>query len=80
MDIATKKLRFVQEFLQLNDEELIDKLNQFLKSESKRLIEKRIKPFTEKELNKRIDKAEADSSNNRLVSVHDLKSEINSWK
>jgi hypothetical protein len=38
------------------------------------------KTFTEKELNKRIDKAEAHSSNNRLVSVHDLKSEINSWK
>jgi len=80
MDIATKKLRLVQEFLQLNDEELIDKLNQFLKSERKRLTGKKIKPFTEKELNRRIDKAEADSSNSRLISVHDLKSEINSWK
>jgi hypothetical protein len=80
MDIATKKLRLVQEFLQLNDEELIDKLNQFLKSERKRLTRKKIKPLTEKELNRRIDKAEADSSNSRLVSVHDLKSEINSWK
>jgi len=43
MDIATKKLRFVQEFLQLNDEELIDKLNQFLKSERKRLTGELIK-------------------------------------
>ena len=41
MDIATKKIRLVQEFLQLNDEELIDKLNQFLKSERKSLTKKK---------------------------------------
>lgn len=80
MDILEKKIHFVQEFLQLNDEELIDKLNMFLQSERKSLSMRKLKPLSEEKLNKKIDAAETDSFNERLISVHKLKSEIDLWK
>ena len=63
MDIQTKKLHFVQEFLRLKDESLIDKLNNLLKKERKKKIEKELKPFSVKEFNDLIDSAESDSKN-----------------
>jgi len=79
MNIQTKKLHFVQEFLRLNDESLIDKLNNLLKTERKKKIEKDLKPFSKKEFDDLIDSAESDSKNGRLTSARELKNEIDSW-
>ena len=79
MDIQTKKLHFVQEFLRLKDENLIDKLNKLLKSERKKKFEKELKPLSDKEFNDLIDNAESDSVNGRLTSARNFKKEIDSW-
>jgi hypothetical protein len=79
MDIQTKKLHFVQEFLRLRDENLIDKLNELLKSERKKKLEKELNPFNHKEFNNLIDSAESDSANGKLTSAKELKNEIDSW-
>ena len=79
MDIQTKKLHFVQEFLRLKDETLIDKLNKLLKSERKKKFERELKPLSKKEFNALIDNAESDSENGRLTSARELKNEIDSW-
>lgn len=79
MDIQTKKLHFVQEFLRLKDENLIDKLSDLLRIEKKKKIEKELKPFSQKEFNDLIDSAESDSKNGRLTSARELKNEIDSW-
>ena len=79
MDIQTKKLHFVQEFLRLKDENLIDKLSDLLRMEKKKKIEKELKPFSRKEFNDLIDSAESDSENGRLTSARELKNEIDSW-
>jgi hypothetical protein len=79
MDIQTKKLHFVQEFLRLKDENLIDKLNKLLKSERKKKFKKELKPLSKKEFNGLIDNAESDSENGRLTSARELKNEIDSW-
>jgi len=79
MDIQTKKLHFVQEFLRLRDENLIDKLSDLLRMEKKKKIEKELKPFSQKEFNDLIDSAESDSENGRLTSARELKNEIDSW-
>jgi hypothetical protein len=79
MDIQTKKLHFVQEFLRLKDENLIDKLSDLLRIEKKKKIEKELKPFSQKEFNDLIDRAESDSENGRLTSARELKNEIDSW-
>jgi len=79
MDIQTKKLHFVQEFLRLKDENLIDKLSDLLRIEKKKKIEKELKPFSQKEFNDLIDNAESDSDNGRLTSAKELENEIDSW-
>lgn len=79
MDIQTKKLHFVQEFLRLKDESLIDKLSDMLRMEKKKKIEKELQPFSHKEFNDLIDSAETDSENGKLTSARELKNEIDSW-
>ena len=79
MDIQTKKLHFVQEFLRLKDENLIDKIFDLLRKEKKKKIEKELPPFSQKEFNEIIDNAESDSENGRLISARELKNEIDSW-
>ncbi len=79
MDIQTKKLHFIQEFLRLKDENLINKLNKLLKSERKKKVERELKPFSQNEFNDLIDNSESDSKNGRLTSARELKNEIDSW-
>ena len=79
MDIQTKKLHFVQEFLRLQDEMIVDKLNNLLRTERMKKIERELKPFSKEELNNIIDSAEADSNNERLTLASDLKNEVDSW-
>ena len=79
MDLQAKKLHFVQEFLRLRDERLIDRLNYVLRSERKKKFEKELKPFTEKEVNELIDNAESDARNGKVTSARELKNEIDSW-
>ena len=79
MDIQTKKLHFVQEFLRVTDEKIIDKLNYLLHSERRKKTDKYSDPLGEKEFNEIIDKAESDAKNSRLTSAKELNNEIDSW-
>tara|TARA_B110000091_G_C13579224_1_gene375715 strand:- start:73 stop:294 length:222 start_codon:yes stop_codon:yes gene_type:complete len=56
MDIQTRKIEFVQEFLKLQSDELVSVLENILKSETK----ENLKPMSMGELNKRIDRSEKD--------------------
>jgi hypothetical protein len=79
MDLQTRKLNFIQEFLRLNNEKLISKLENLLKSEKAKSYEQSISPLSEEELNRIIDEAEKDSKEGRLISAVELKKEIDSW-
>lgn len=72
MDLQTRKIKFVQEFLKLQSEQAISRLENLLKKEKKTEIEKPFKPMTEKELNERIDQSESDFSNNRYKRTSEL--------
>jgi len=80
MDLQIRKIQFVQEFLSLDSEQIMDVLENVLKSEKKKLYESQPKPFTLAELNQMIDQAESDVANNRMRTVHELKTDIQSWK
>ena len=79
MDIQTKKLHFVQEFLRINDEKIIDKLNSLLKVERKNKVENKLEPFTIEEFNEMIDQAELDVKEGRFISAEEMKREMDSW-
>ncbi len=72
MDIQTRKIKFVQAFLQLESEELISRLEDLLKVEKK----EKIKPMSLKEFNQRIDKALLDSESDRVTESSELIHEI----
>jgi len=72
MNIEARKIEFIQEFLKLQSEEAISRLEKILKKEKKALDERIFEPMTIEELNKRIDQSESDFSNNRFKTSSDL--------
>jgi len=60
MDIRSIKLKFIEDFLRLQNEQLILKLNELLNREKKKIYENSLKPMTINELHKKIDQAEKD--------------------
>lgn len=73
MDLQERKIHFVQEFLRINNEAIINKLEDILRGEKRKNYSAASVLYTVDEFNKMIDKAEDDSKNNRLKSVHELK-------
>lgn len=78
MDLQSRKIEFVQEFLKLQSEEAISRLEKLLKME-KKWDGNGLEPMTVKEFNDRIDKSMKDSKNGRLTEVNDLLAEIEKW-
>ncbi len=79
MNLQTRKLNFVQEFLQLSNEEIIDKLETILKQERKKYFEKSIKPMSLEKFNSMMDKAEKDAREGKVTEAKVLKKAIKSW-
>lgn len=77
MDIATRKISFVQRFLQLSNEESILKLEKILNSE---LNDKdHLTPMTIDEFNVMIDKSEYDHKNGNVNNAKDILKQIDQW-
>ena len=79
MDLQTRKLTFVKEFLNIQSEDIVDRFEKMLKKEKKRSIEKNFDPMTLDEFNKRIDQSMLDSSNGKLTNIDELIKEIEGW-
>jgi len=78
MDIASRKLVFIQAFLRLEDEVTIRSFEQLLTEKQNQQTE--FSPMTKERLNTEIDLALEDSKNNRLIEHHTLKSKMKSFK
>jgi hypothetical protein len=72
MDLEARKIEFVQEFLKLQSEETISRLEKVLRKEKKASNDQVFEPMTQDELNKRIDQSESDFRNNRFKSSSEL--------
>jgi hypothetical protein len=78
MDIQTRKIAFVQEFLKLQNEELLTCLEKLLRTD--RSTESNdFKPMTMAEFKGRIDQSMDDSEKDRLITSRDLMTEIEKW-
>jgi hypothetical protein len=73
MNIETRKLTFIQEFIRLQNEEIVIGLEKLLHKRKAELIEKEMKPMNLEKFNLDIDKSLEDSKNGKLISVKDLK-------
>ena len=77
MDLQTRKITFVKEFLKIQSEDVVIRLEKLLKKE--KITNNDISPLTLDEFNKRIDMSLLDSLNNRLTENNDLTTEIQGW-
>ncbi len=72
MNLETRKLSFIQEFLRLQNEEVISQLENILRKDKKNSDDRILEPMTQNELNNRIDKSESDFENKRYKSSSEL--------
>ena len=72
MSLETRKIEFVKEFLLLQDEPTITRLEKILGIVKDDSTENDLPVFTKKEMNARIDQAEADFSNGKFKASQDL--------
>ena len=72
MNLEARKIEFVQEFLQVQSEELISRLEKLLRKENAISSQNDFKPMTVEEFDKRIDQSESDFKNNRFKNSSEL--------
>ncbi len=72
MNLESRKLSFIQEFLRLQNEEVISRLENILRKDKKNSDDRMFEPMTQNELNNRIDKSESDFENKRYKSSSEL--------
>jgi hypothetical protein len=79
MDLETRKITFVQEFLRLQNEEIVSGLEKLLRKKKKDLYEKKLTPMSVDQFNKEIDQAMDDSENGRIIPAKELKKKMRKW-
>lgn len=79
MDLETRKITFIQEFLRLQNEEIVSGLEKLLRKRKTELVEKNLKPMSMEQYNAEIDQAMEDSEKGRMIKATDLKAKIQKW-
>ncbi len=77
MDIAVRKLNFVQRFLNLSDEKLIDKLEELLNYETNE--KEQLNPMSIDEFYSMIERSESDHKNGNVFEAKDILNQIDKW-
>jgi hypothetical protein len=72
MNIESRKLEFIQEFLKLQSEDTILLFEKLLQKEKQSKSQKVLKPMTASELDTRIDQSEADFRNHKFKTSDEL--------
>jgi hypothetical protein len=80
MDIQTRKINFVQEFLRLRNIKLIEKLEKILLEDKAKDYEANLKPMSVDNFNKMIDKSIDDAKQRKVVNARELKESVKKWK
>jgi hypothetical protein len=80
MNIQARKLVLIEEFIRISDENLITKIESFLKQEKKITQEKNLIPLSLSEFHEMIDQAKRDGDAGRVISHQELKKKVKTWK
>jgi len=76
MDLEARKIEFIQDFLKLQSEEAIARLEKVLKKEKKLTKKREVQAMSVEQFNKRIDISMQDSKEGKLTEVNDLMADI----
>ena len=77
MDLQTRKIALVQEFLSIESEELISRFEKLLTAKKDF---SNFSPMTIEELNRRIDQSMNDSKNGGVIDANEFLKEIAKWE
>jgi hypothetical protein len=80
MNIQTRKINFVQEFLRLRNIKLIEKLEKILLEDKAKDYEANLKPMSIDNFNKMIDKSIDDAKQGNVANARELKESVKKWK
>lgn len=80
MNIQARKLVLIEEFLRISDENLIAKLESFIKQQKKVSHDRELNPMSFNEFHEMIEQAKKDSDAGRVISHQELKKKIKTWK
>ena len=80
MDIQTRKINFIQEFLRLRNIKLIEKLEKILLEDKAKDYEANLKPMSGDNFNKMIDKSIDNAKQGKVVNAQELKESVKKWK
>ncbi len=76
MNIETRKLSFIQEFLRLQNEEIVIGLETLLHKQKAELLDREMKPMSLEKFNIEIDQSLDDAESGRVISAKDLSSKF----
>lgn len=80
MNLEARKIQFVQDFLRLQNEEVIKGLEKLLKKHKAELYEENMRPMSVEKYNADINQSLEDSENDRGTTAKELKAEIKKWR
>jgi hypothetical protein len=79
MDLEARKINFVQEFLRLQNEEVITALENFLRNRKVQLADENMLPMSMEQFNTETDLSLKDVQEGRIIKSSDLKDKIKKW-
>jgi hypothetical protein len=77
MNLSTRKIQFIQEFLKLESEKTIAQFEKLLEKETD--CQSDFEPMSMSEFHNRIEKSSKDAKDGKVTDVDDLLSEIEKW-
>jgi hypothetical protein len=80
MNIQTRKLVLIEEFLRISDESLISKLESVIIQEKNKSQKKELSPMSLNDFHTMIDQAKQDSDAGRVITHQELIKKIKTWK
>lgn len=79
MDLEARKISFVQEFLRLQNEEVITALENFLHKRKAEMTDENMSPMSVEQLNAETDLSIEDALEGRIIKASSLKDKIRKW-
>ncbi|MCX6309562.1 MAG: hypothetical protein NTY32_12270 [Bacteroidia bacterium] len=80
MDIQTKKLKLIEDFLSISDEKLLDKLDYLIRKEKREGYSEKLKPLSLNEFHEMVNEAIEDYEKGNTILQEDLEKEVLTWK
>ncbi len=79
MNLQSRKIEFIEQFLKIESEDVIFRLEKLLKKSNTLSLQDNFNPMSMEDFNQRIDDSLEDSKNGRIIEGIDFKSQMEKW-